>query len=95
MFNFVSKQPYSGKNAITLECAALDRGFTSDCWLTFRQAKELGLTVRGEHGEQIHRPVLKTITDKVTGELKKVKVMKVYTVFNMDQTSTIETQEAA
>ena len=90
MQNFVTKTAYSGKNVGELEMAAMMFGYQSREWLTFKQAMELGLSVKGQSGTQIVRIVIKKIRDKATGETKKVKVPKRYTVFNMDQTKPLE-----
>jgi antirestriction protein ArdC len=90
MFNFVTKTPYSGKNVGALEEAAMMFGFSSEYWMTFKQAMELGLSVKGQSGTQIVRIVLKKVRDRDTGEVKKIRVPKRYTVFNLDQTSPVE-----
>lgn len=42
---------YKGVNVILLLCAAAERGFTSNVWLTYKQAQEMGANVRkGEKG---------------------------------------------
>jgi len=49
--NFKTKQPYSGINILLLWARAEDMGFGSSYWLTFKQAQELGGTVKkGEKG---------------------------------------------
>jgi len=49
--NAVSGKPYSGINILLLWGAIIERGFPGQLWLTFRQAKALGGTVRkGERG---------------------------------------------
>ena len=46
--------PYSGMNVLLLWSEAMARGFTSPMWMTFRQAQELGGTVRkGEQGATV------------------------------------------
>lgn len=82
--NFVTKKPYRGVNLIILWSA----GYSSPDFLTFRQAKQLGGSVRkGEHG----LPVVfwtvydgKTVDPK-TGKLEKRFVLRYYTVFHVSQ----------
>ena len=38
--------PYQGVNILLLWCAAIDRGYVSPHWMTYRQASELGGQVR-------------------------------------------------
>ncbi|MBB4267178.1 ArdC-like ssDNA-binding domain-containing protein [Roseospira visakhapatnamensis] len=46
--------PYAGINILMLWTAALEHGFASPMWMTFRQAKELGAHVRkGEKGSPV------------------------------------------
>ena len=52
--NAVSGKSYSGINILLLWGAVIERGFPGQLWLTFRQAKALGGTVRkGERGTVI------------------------------------------
>jgi antirestriction protein ArdC len=82
--NFVTKKPYRGVNLIILWSA----GYSSPDFLTFRQAKQLGGSVRkGEHG----LPVVfwtvydgKTVDPK-TGKIEKRFVLRYYTVFHVSQ----------
>jgi antirestriction protein ArdC len=49
--NAVSQRPYSGINVLILWSAAIEQGFASQRWLTFRQAMAAGGNVRrGEKG---------------------------------------------
>lgn len=90
-YNVVSQRAYSGINILLLWLATLEHNFRSAGWLTFRQAKELGGTVkRGEKGTHIvyASAVRKTLTDPETGaeEEKKIPFLKGYCVFNIAQT---------
>lgn len=50
-YNYQTKRPYRGWNVLALWAEAMDKGYTSPAWLTFKQARELGGCVRkGEHG---------------------------------------------
>jgi antirestriction protein ArdC len=88
MRNFITGVAYTGSNVLRLEEAAEENEFTSPYWLTYRQACEKNLSVRGQHGTQIIRIALKNMPDQNTGKIRKIKVKKVYTVFNLDQCST-------
>ncbi len=80
---------YRGINILLLWSEAIEKGFESAWWMTYRQALELGGHVRkGEHGTQI------VYADKVTrsdqndaGEEteRTIAFMKAYTVFNVEQ----------
>jgi antirestriction protein ArdC len=41
-YNATSQRRYSGVNVLLLWATALERGYRSDAWLTFRQALGLG-----------------------------------------------------
>ena len=50
--NASTQRHYSGINILILWGAVFDREFASQSWLTFKQTKVLGGTVRkGEHGQ--------------------------------------------
>ncbi len=100
--NAFSGRPYRGVNVLLLNLASMRRGFTSNLWLTYREAKRLGGYVRpGEKGTRIifwkfieieerdreGNPVI----DPETGEPVKrtVPFARVYTVFNLDQTEEV------
>lgn len=82
--------PYSGINVIMLWSEAVTAGYSAPIWMTFRQAKELGGTVRkGEHGTTVvyASTFHKTEQDTETGEEveRDIPFMKGYTVFNVEQ----------
>lgn len=80
---------YSGINVLMLWGAALEAGFNSAHWMTFKQAQELGAHVR--KGERSNPVVYaSTITKNEEGaegsEAERViPFMKVYNVFNVEQ----------
>jgi len=52
--NATTQRRYSGINVLILWGAVFDHGFTSQNWLTFKQAKALGGSVRkGEKGQVV------------------------------------------
>jgi antirestriction protein ArdC len=80
---------YKGINVLMLWGAALEAGFNSPYWMTFKQAKELGAHVRkGERGDLV--VYTNTITKTEEGEdgneeERTIPFMKGYSVFNVDQ----------
>ena len=82
-------QPYSGINILMLWGAAMEGGYVSPCWMTFKQAQEYGAHVRkGERGNLV--VYANTITKLEEGENgqdeeRKIPFMKGYTVFNAEQ----------
>ena len=83
MQNYITKQPYTGKNLIAL----LMSGYENPNFLTYKQAQEVGRQVRkGELGIGLMRVVTIKRRDKKTGELKNAQVPKYFTVFNITQT---------
>lgn len=82
--------PYRGINVVMLWSAAMEKGYAAPIWITFRQAKELGASVRkGGQGSLV------VYADKITrreigadtGEESETQIpfMKGYTVFNVEQ----------
>lgn len=80
---------YSGMNVLMLWGAALEAGFHSPYWMTFKQAQELGAHVRkGERGNPV--VYANTITKTEEGadgseEERRIPFMKAYSVFNVEQ----------
>ncbi|MCT8970789.1 ArdC family protein [Microbaculum marinisediminis] len=80
---------YSGINVLMLWGAAMEAGFISPYWMTFKQAKELDAHVRkGERGNPV--VYANTITkteeqDDGSEEERTIPFMKAYTVFNVEQ----------
>ena len=95
--NLVSGKPYRGINVFLL----LAMSYESPFWLTFRQALELGGTVRkGEKSCPVVFWKQMTIEDKETRESQKIPLARYYHVFNAAQcdglkTSTEHTAESA
>jgi antirestriction protein ArdC len=82
-------EPYSGINVLLLWSEAVERGFMSPTWMTFRQAIELGAHVRkGETGSTVvyANRIHKTETAENGEEVERdIPFLKAYTVFNLDQ----------
>src|SRR5688500_13935786 len=61
--------PYAGINILTLWCAAVEHGFASPSWMTFKQALELNAHVRkGEKGTLVVYASTFTRTEKGEGD---------------------------
>lgn len=89
--NLKSKKPYRGINSWMLYCSRFD----SPYWLTYKQAQEKGGQVRkGEKGTPVIFWKEIEVEDKDTGELKKVPMLRYYTVFNLSQIDGIEDPDA-
>lgn len=84
--NAVSNRPYRGVNVLLLGLAP----YADHRWLTYKQAKEKGGTVRtGEKSTMVvfwKFPEPKNATDQEKEEAKKqVPILRYYSVFNADQ----------
>jgi antirestriction protein ArdC len=80
--NFVSKKQYRGINVFLLHAMS----YESPCWLTFRQASQLGGCVRkGEKSCPVVFWKQMKIEDKGSGEEKKIPLLRIYHVFNAAQ----------
>jgi len=82
--------PYRGINVLTLWSEAIEKGYASPMWMTFKQALELNAHVRkGERGSLVvyADKITCTDTDRETGEEaeRAIPFMKGYTVFNVEQ----------
>jgi antirestriction protein ArdC len=86
-YNANTGKTYSGVNIVFLAIAGMNYG--SAGWLTFKQAKALGGSVRaGEKGTKIYymAPVVKTVkTDNDEDKTNRFLILKEYTVFNIEQ----------
>ncbi|MEZ5887529.1 MAG: zincin-like metallopeptidase domain-containing protein [Paracoccaceae bacterium] len=80
---------YSGINILMLWGAAMEAGYLSPYWMTFKQAKELGANVKkGERGNQVVYANKITKTEEHedgSEEERTIPFMKAYTVFNVEQ----------
>jgi antirestriction protein ArdC len=94
--NVVSKRSYRGLNPILLDLASEKHGFSSKWWCTFHQWRHLGGRVmrrpsnvpEGGWGCRIvfWSPVTKTVqNDQGDDEEDRFFVLRLYTVFNVDQ----------
>ncbi|MEP3073832.1 zincin-like metallopeptidase domain-containing protein [Maricaulis sp.] len=90
--NAATGRCYSGINILLLWSAVIERGFSGQSWLTFRQARALGGHVRqGMHGTTIvyadrFIPEDEKRRAAETGEdAQTIPFLKRFTVFNTDQ----------
>jgi antirestriction protein ArdC len=90
--NVVTQRHYSGINVLILWGAVIERGFSNQNWLTFRQALGRGGNVRkGEHGTTVvyadgFVPDDKRRRAERDGdEASAIPFLKRFTVFNTDQ----------
>jgi antirestriction protein ArdC len=81
--------PYSGINILMLWASAIEQGFASPSWMTFRQAVELNACVRkGEKGSLVvyANSITKTEQNDAGEDIERdIHFLKGYTVFNCDQ----------
>lgn len=94
--NGLSKRPYNGINVVLLWLAAEKNSYTTNVWLTYKQAKQLGGSVRkGEKGHTVvfFKPLQVTDDARKEGECedddsgtRTIRMMRGFTVFNLDQT---------
>jgi len=87
--NAVSNKGYRGINILLLELAALERGYESRWWASYRQWQNLGGQVRrGEHGTQIvfYRPIVRKVMDDAGEEkTESFPILRTWTIFNVAQ----------
>ena len=84
--NYVSGRAYSGINAFLLHLVG-----GTPFFLTFRQARELGGSIRkGAKGMPVIYYNVTTRTDKRTGEEEKLPFIKYFTVFSVDDVEGVD-----
>ena len=78
-------EAYRGINILILWATAMSQGFSSACWMTFNQAKELGRNARkGEKSATVVKFGTVEREDE-SGEERQIPYAKAYRVFNADQ----------
>lgn len=90
--NMTTNRPYRGINAVMLHLLAEDAGYSSNRWLTYRQAASLGGNVRrGERGVPVifyqrREPGPEAqATECAVEDGIQPPIIRVYTVFNVAQ----------
>ena len=96
MINFITRKPYQGGNADTLQDVIESQGFQSIEFGTFIQFKNAGRMVqKGQKGVKLCKPVEKEYKDKKTGKVTKKTIVTGFTVFNLEQTEVLAVEEVA
>lgn len=93
--NGLTRRTYSGMNVLILWNEAVVRGFGSSRWVSFRQARMMGGHVRkGERGVKIlfcgRRRLRPSVEEDDESLVREVPVLRLYTVFNLDQVGGVE-----
>lgn len=91
--NAITGRPYSGINIVILWSALIENGWSSQAWLTFRQALAAGGSVRkGARGtcvvyaDRFTPDVVEAEKAEASGDAPRtVAFLKRFTVFNIDQ----------
>jgi antirestriction protein ArdC len=84
--NVVTGRAYHGINVPILWCQADMLGYPTHSWLTFKQAKEKGGSIRkGEKATQVVFTKKLRIKDELTEEDKQISMVRGYFVFNAAQ----------
>lgn len=92
--NALTGRPYRGVNVWITSLTSLAEGYESNRWLTFRQAKEAGGSVK--KGEKATWVVFWKLLRKGEGDDERViPLMKVYKVFNVDQCTGLDPEKLA
>lgn len=95
--NYATKSTYSGLNIFNLWGIAEEKNYSSNYWMTYNQIKNLGGSVKKDEKASpvfFFKPIEFKETDEATNEetTKKIPMLKIYSVFNIDQT-TLEISE--
>ena len=100
--NAATGRAYSGVNILILWSAVAERGFTTQHWLTFRQALKIGAHVKkGEKGTTVvyadrFVPYRERTRAAETGdEPEAIPFLKRFTVFNADQCEDLPARSCA
>jgi antirestriction protein ArdC len=81
-------RPYGGMNQLILQIQKMKHQYGSSRRLTFRAINQLGAFVkRGEKASPVLYFKMMDVEDKETKEMKKIPTLKLYRVFNLDQTT--------
>ncbi|PMM56290.1 ArdC family protein, partial [Vibrio splendidus] len=87
-YNFSTGNTYSGMNVMLLWMSAQMNQFSSNQWLTFKQALALGGNViKGEKGTHItfYKSLEKEKTVNGKEKIETIPMLKTFVVFNLDQ----------
>lgn len=93
--NLESGNRYRGINILLLGLSAWERGFSSDYWLTYKQAvAKKGQVRKGEKGSLVTFWKMYATKDRETGAPVEIPMLKHYTAFNLEQIDGIEIPDA-
>lgn len=82
--NAVTGRPYSGINTLILWMSAQERAYPGHGWMTFRQANEIGASVRkGEKSTPV--AFFKYLEEEGDEGARKIPVLRTFHVFNVSQ----------
>jgi len=85
-YNAITGRNYHGINVVILWGQRDAKGYDSNSWMTFKQAKEKGGCVRkGETATQVVFTKKLRVKDKETDEEKQISMLRGYWVFNSQQ----------
>ena len=94
-FNASTGRHYNGINVPLLWAESHEMAYSSNGWLTYKQARDLGGHVRkGEHGQLVIFWKFREITDTDSGEVKNIPMARSYFVFNVEQCDELEKTRA-
>lgn len=90
--NYATKTMYSGLNILNLWGIAEEKNYSSNYWMTYNQIKALGGSVKKDEKASpvfFFKPIEIKEIDEVTNEevSKTIPMLKIYSVFNADQTT--------
>lgn len=89
--NRVSQKEYCGINAFMTALFTDLKGYDSNEWVTFKQAKDLGGSVRkGEKGLPCFFFNFKERKNDETGKTENIPIARYYTIFNLSQCEGID-----
>ena len=93
--NLQTGKRYRGINVMLLAMKSAVAGFTSDYWMTFKQAQAKNGQVRkGEKGSLVTFWKVYETQDQQTGEPKTLPILRHYTAFNIDQIEGVDDPDA-
>jgi len=85
--NAFTKLAYQGKNQVELELSKEKNNYKSNEWLTFLQAKQLGLKIK--KGEHTSASVFKGFSRVIEDDEERSIPLGFAKLFNLDQTEKI------
>jgi antirestriction protein ArdC len=90
--NYSTKSTYSGLNILNLRGIAEKQSYSTNYWMTYNQIKALGGSVKKDEKASpvfFFKPIEFKEKDEGSNEekIKKVPMLKIYSVFNVDQTT--------